>query len=124
MTKKSKFITITSLVVTLVLAGFIYFNYFFVFGEGVKVGDLNYVVKKGYLFKTYEGRLIQTGIRSRQTGSVQSNEFIFSIADKALADTMMRNSGKNYELHYREYKGALPWRGFSEFVVDSIIAMH
>ena len=23
--------------------------------------------------------------------------------------------------HYKEYFGALPWRGFSKFVVDSIV---
>lgn len=35
----------------------------------------------------------------------------------------MRCSGKNLELHYKEYKGALPWRGISVYVVDSIISV-
>ena len=124
MTNKTKYITITSLIIAFIFAIFVYFDYFFVLGEGVKVGELNYIVKKGYLFKTYEGKLIQTGIRSRQTGSVQSNEFEFSVAKKAIADTMMRNSGKIYELYYKEYRSAVPWRGFSVFVVDSIISVR
>ena len=53
-------ITIT---IAAVLAAAAYFRFFFVFGEGVKSGELNYVVYKGVLFKTYEGKLIQTGIR-------------------------------------------------------------
>ena len=36
----------------------------------------------------------------------------------------MLNSGKTFELHYKEYKGALPWRGFSTYVVDSIVSMR
>ena len=35
----------------------------------------------------------------------------------------MANSGRVFNLHYLEYKGALPWRGMSVFVVDSIISM-
>jgi len=121
MTTGKKAISITAILVLLILAIICYYRYFFVFGEGVKAGELNYVVKKGYVFKTYEGKLIQSGIRSKQTGTVQSNEFEFSIAKKEIAEKMMANSGKFYELHYKEYKNPLPWRGFSVYVVDSIL---
>ena len=53
------------------LAVFFYFRFYFVFGEGVKSGELNYVVYKGLVFKTYEGKLIQTGIRSKAAGSIR-----------------------------------------------------
>ena len=33
----------------------------------------------------------------------------------------MVNSGKLVELHYKEFLGAIPWRGYSNFVVDSIL---
>ncbi len=124
MTTGKKIIAIGSLIIILVLGVVIYYRYYFVFGEGVKAGDLNYIVKKGYLFKTYEGKLIQSGIRSKQTGTVQSNEFEFSVSDEAVAKKMMENSGKTFELHYKEYKGTLPWRGFSVYVVDSIVSMR
>ena len=58
-------ITIT---IAAVLAAAAYFRFFFVFGEGVKSGELNYVVYKGVLFKTYEGKLIQTGIARKPPG--------------------------------------------------------
>src|SRR5688500_6337919 len=99
--KKPLFITLAIIIV--ILSGFIYYRYYFVFGDGVKAGELNYVVRKGYVFKTYEGKLIQTGLRSKQTGTIQSNEFEFSVDDKAIAEKMMMNSGKTFELHYKEY---------------------
>lgn len=100
-----------------------YFKYFFVFGDGVKSGHLNYAVKKGNLFKTYEGKLIQEGYRSKTTGTIQSYEFEFSIKNKAVYDVLSKNSGKRFDLHYKEYHGVLPWRGNTRYVVDSIVAM-
>lgn len=126
-TGSSKFKKIlTIIIVALVLIGFgiFWWNYLFVFGEGVKSGQLNYVVKKGYVFKTYEGKLIQSGFRAQQPGAVQSYEFEFSISDDSLANYLMNNSGNYYDLHYKEYNRALPWRGFSPFVVDKIVRME
>ena len=117
------FLKIATAVVIAGLVVFILFRYFFVFGRGVKAGELNYVVEKGYLFKTYEGKLIQSGIRSKTPGSVQSYEFEFSIADPEIAKKLMVNSGKVVQLHYKEYVGTLPWRGYSNFVVDSILSI-
>ncbi|ALL08059.1 hypothetical protein AQ505_22805 [Pedobacter sp. PACM 27299] len=121
-TKKTLFIVLG--VILLILAGFVYFRFYFVLGEGVKAGELNYVVKKGYLFKTYEGKLIQTGLKSKQTGNIQSNEFEFSVENSAIAEKMMLNSGKVFELRYKEYMGALPWRGYSNYVVYEIISIQ
>lgn len=118
--KKFWIITVSVLVVGLAL--FFYFRFYFVFGEGVKSGELNYVVYKGVLFKTYEGKLIQSGIRSKTAGTIQSYEFEFSVDDEALARQLMLQGGRTVELHYKEYFGALPWRGFTKFVVDSIVA--
>ena len=114
-----KFIILPLLVI---LAGFIYFKFYFVFGEGVKSGELNYVVYKGVLFKTYEGKLIQSGIRSQKAGTIQSYGFEFSVEDPQLARELMTRGGETLELHYKEYFGALPWRGFTKFVVDSIVS--
>ena len=118
-----KFVNI--LIIVIVLGGGIFFfwRYYFVFGEGTKAGQLNFFVKKGYVWKTYEGRLIQTGFRSATPGSLQSNEFDFSVADEKVAAQIMNNSGRTFELHYKEYLGALPWRGSSEFIVDSIMSI-
>jgi hypothetical protein len=118
-----KFLRIASLVIIAGLIIFIGVRYFFVFGEGVKAGELNYIVKKGFIFKTYEGKLIQNGLRSKAPNTVQSYEFVFSVSDEAVAQKLMVNSGRNVELHYKEYMGSIPWRGYSEFIVDSIMAI-
>ena len=112
------------MIICIVLLGIIiWWKYYFVFGEGVKSGELNYVVKKGNLFKTYEGKLIQSGIRSKSPGTIQSYEFEFSVVNDSIANILMNNSGNYFDLHYKEYKGALPWRGYSPFVVDKIVSM-
>lgn len=118
-----KFLSIFSVILVVVLAIFIYWRYYYVFGEGVKAGELNYMVKKGYVFKTYEGKLIQSGLRSRTPGTVASYEFEFSVENDSVANILMLNSGKVFELHYKEYMGSIPWRGHSKYVVDKIINM-
>jgi hypothetical protein len=112
------------LIIGIVVLGIvIWWKYYFVFGEGVKSGELNYVVKKGNIFKTYEGKLIQSGFRSKTAGSIQSYEFEFSVVSDSIANILMNNSGNYFDLHYKEYKGALPWRGYSPFIVDKIVSM-
>lgn len=113
-----------AVVLAVVVIAALYVRFYFVFGEGVKSGELNYVVYKGVVFKTYEGKMIQSGIRSRTAGSIQSYEFEFSVEDADLARRLMLLGGRTVELHYKEYFGALPWRGFTKFVVDSIVASH
>lgn len=103
------------------LVAFAGIRFYYPYGEGVKTGQLNFVVRKGILFKTYEGRLIQTGFRSEKTGGIQSNEFNFSIADKALAEQLMTSGGQVVDLRYKEYFGALPWRGYSKYIVYEVI---
>lgn len=112
------------IIIILVLAVFIYIRFFFVFGEGVKAGELNQIMYKGWVWKTYEGRLIQAGFRGQKgTTTIQSNEFNFSVVNKEVADSLMRCSGKQVELHYKEYKGALPWRGMQKYIVDGILSV-
>jgi hypothetical protein len=115
MNKKNILWTVVTIVL-LSLAVFIYWRFFFVFAEGTKAGQLNTFQRKGYLFKTYEGILIQSGFKA----NVQSNEFEFSVANDSIAKKLLQNAGKDMELHYQRYLGVLPWRGNNVYVVDSI----
>lgn len=110
--------------VVLLFGGFMYYKYYFVFGEGVKSGVLNYAVKKGNVFKTYEGKLIQQGFGANsKTGSLTSYEFEFSIEDEAIFKELEINNGKTFDLHYKEFHGVLPWRGNTTYVVDKVVNM-
>lgn len=119
-----KFLKVGILIVIIILALVLWWRYYFVFGEGVKAGNLNFVVRKGYIFKTWEGRIIQEGFKTPTPGSMQSNEFEFSISDENIARILERHSGKFVELRYKEYLNAIPWRGNSNFVVTEILQVE
>lgn len=119
-----KFAWIAGIVIVGLLAGIFWYKFYFVFGEGVKAGSLNYFVKKGVMFKTYEGRVVQEGFQSPTAGGLQSNEFRFSVVDGNIAEQLERASGKFVELRYKEYNGTLPWRGASNFVVTEVLTVN
>ena len=119
-----KFFRTFLIVLIVALAIFIYYHFFWVFGEGVKAGQLNQVVKKGFIFKTYEGTMVQSGFKGSTAGTIQSYEFKFSVESDEIANKLMTNSGKEFELHYKEYRGAVPWRGVTVYIVDSILSMR
>lgn len=118
---------IITLIVFLLLIGgavLFYVRHYYVFGEGVKAGNLNFIVYKGYVFKTWEGRVIQTGFKTPVPGSMQSNEFEFSITNDSIARVLELNSGKFVELRYKEYLASLPWRGQSKYIVTEVIKIE
>lgn len=117
----NKFVKISIFAVILILAGVFYWRYYFVFSEGIKGGNLNYFEKKGYVFKTWEGRVVQEGFQSPTAGALQSNEFRFSVKGEDVINQLERAGGKFVELRYKEYLNPLPWRGASEFVVHEVI---
>ena len=118
---------IATTIVTLLLLGlaiFVYLKFFFVYSEGTNEGDINYFQREGFVFKTYEGKMIQTGYNSHNTSAtIQSNEFKFSVVDERIAEQIDSNSSRQIKLHWKRYLGILPWRGNSQFVVDSIISV-
>ena len=117
----NKYVKIGIFVIILILAAVGYWRYYFVFSEGVKGGTLNYFEKKGYVFKTWEGRIVQEGFQSPTAGALQSNEFRFSAQSDEIALQLERASGKFVELRYKEYLNPLPWRGASSFIVIEVI---
>ncbi len=118
-----KYTWIALSVVILLLGIFGWYKYYFVFGEGVKSGYLNFAVRKGYVFKTFEGKIIQEGFGKGKTGNLTSYEFEFSVEDPAVFKVLEENSGKQFDLHYKEYNGTLPWRGNTRYIVDKVVNM-
>ena len=110
-----------SLIAVLAIAGFIFFKFCFVYAEGVNEGDINYFQKEGFIFKTYEGKMIQTGLKNTKVqGSIQSNEFKFSVVNERVARKIDEGANTGVKLHWKRYLGTLPWRGKSQFIVDSV----
>lgn len=126
MSRKAKIITIVSLVLVLALTLFLYFRFFFVYSSGVNTGDLNYFQREGFVFKTYEGKMIQSGFKANDNNAtgLHSNEFKFSVTNQAVADTLMRCSGKHVELRWKRYIGTLPWRGNSQYIATEVLSVE
>lgn len=123
MTTASKVVTSFSVIAVVGLAVFIFIKFFFVYSEGINEGDINYFQKEGFVFKTYEGKMIQTGYNSKNTSAtIQSNEFKFSVDDPQVGAKIEASGNRQVKLHWKRYLGVLPWRGNSEYVVDDIIS--
>lgn len=119
-----KIIAIVSTLAVVALAIFVYVKFFFVYSQGVNEGDINYFQYEGFVFKTYEGKMIQTGYNSRNSSAtIQSNEFKFSVEDEVVARQIENNSSRQVKLHWKRYLGTLPWRGKSQYVVDSVVSV-
>ena len=117
-----KIITVLSTLAVVALVVFVYVKFFFVYSQGVNEGDINYFQYEGFVFKTYEGKMIQTGYNSRNSNAtIQSNEFKFSVEDKQVAKQIESSSSRQIKLHWKRYLGVLPWRGNSQYVVDSVV---
>ena len=122
MSKTGKAIGFTSVILLIALAAFCYFKFWWVFSDGTKTGELNSLTYTGYIFKTYEGEIILTGYGTKSGGnSVQSKNFKFS-ARKEVAEELQSLTGKRITVHYKEYKGALPWRGYEKSIVDKVVS--
>jgi len=113
---KKKILSYTVVILIAGLAIFGYYRYYWVFGVGTRAGVLNTFMKKGIIFKTWEGKIIQSGFKA----NIQSNEFEFSVENEKVAEILRNNSGREVEVQYREYLHALPWRGMQQYIVDSV----
>ena len=80
-----KILTTLSIILVLAAAGFVFFKFFYVFGSGVKAGELNLFVYKGYVFKTYEGRLIQAGYNSQNSNQICGRQRLFCYLGKRIS---------------------------------------
>ncbi len=109
------------LIVFLLVGGLLFWwKYYYTYSDGSRSGMLQKLSHKGNIFKTYEGELVLSSIASSANVALASEKFYFSIAEDSIAKRMMQFEGKRVKLHYEEKKGALPWRGESNYIVDGV----
>lgn len=119
-----RFVTRFALVLILLLGVFVYWKYFFTYSKGNRTGLLQKFSYKGTIFKTYEGELILSSIRSQQNVALASEKFFFSVTNESVAKKLENMQGQFVTVHYSMKNGALPWRGDSRYLVDSIRLEH
>lgn len=119
--RKTKKVLRWTLFIILILLGiFIYMKYFYTYSEGYRAGLLQKFSYKGILFKTYEGELILSSVSTTSNVAIASEKFHFSVTRRDLTIQFDTLQGRNVIVHYIEKKGAVPWRGDSRYLVDSI----
>ena len=116
-----RFFRIFSIVLILFLAVYIYWSYYFTYSEGNRNGLLQKFSHKGNLFKTYEGELVLSSVSTTNNMAIASEKFYFSVANDSVAARLKTLEGHKVVLHYVQKNGTLPWRGDSEYIVDSIV---
>ena len=115
-----KILNISLLIIVLVLAGFVYWKFYYTYSDGNRTGLLQKFSHKGNLFKTYEGELILSSVQTTAGVGLASEKFLFSVADDSLAKKMMNFEGHKVTVHYLQKNSTLPWRGESEYMVDEV----
>lgn len=107
-------------VILLALGGYFYWKYYFTYSSGNRFGLLQKFSHKGNVFKTYEGEMILSSVRSNVNVPLASEKFFFSVTDDRVAGQLMNLQGRNVTVHYQEKNGTLAWRGESRYIVDSV----
>lgn len=124
-----KVIFFSVLIIVLSTIGYVYWSYYNPFSDGYREGVLQKFSRKGNVFKTYEGEMIQLGFGQRTGGGLNAQYFYFAVTDISLADSLENCMGKSVKLHYIQYRKALPWRGDNhandnlprgQYIVDGI----
>jgi hypothetical protein len=126
-----KVIIFSILVIVMIVTAYVYWFYFNPYSDGYREGVLQKFSRRGNVFKTYEGEMIQMGFGARNgSGTINANYFYFSVDDGAIADSLNVCTGKLVKLHYTQYRRTLPWRGEhynyknsdnGQYIVDKII---
>lgn len=115
-----KFISIFFILLLLFLGGYFYWKYYFTYSSGNRYGLLQKFSHKGNVFKTYEGEMILSSIRSNANVALASEKFLFSVTDKNVANELMNAQGKFVTVHYQQKNAVLSWRGDTPYIVDSV----
>ena len=98
-----------------VIALLIYWNYFNIKSNGDRKGVLIKFSHKGNIFKTDEGEM---WLGCRQT--VNAEKYFFSVTNDSLASILRNLQDECLQIEYKEYRGTLPWRGESKYVVFGV----
>jgi hypothetical protein len=115
-----KFFIWTTVIILILLSVFIYWKYYYNYSTGYRAGLLQKFSYKGNVFKTYEGEMILSSIQSNKNVQLASEKFYFSVPDEPVAKQLEQMQGLMVVVHYHQKNGILPWRGDTEYLVDSV----
>ena len=114
----------TIIILVIILALFIYWKYFYTYSEGYRAGLLQKFSHKGVLFKTYEGEMILSSVKSSSNVALASEKFYFSVLNDSLAQRLDTLQGEFVIVHYRQKNGKVFWKGETSYFVDAVKVKH
>lgn len=109
-----------TILATIIGIGYVWFNYYWTYSDGISAGTLVKVSKKGYVFKTYEGLLNVGGIKANQQGTIISNMWEFSVTKDEVYKALQEYQGKEVRLFYHQYRKSFPWHGDTNYFVYKV----
>jgi hypothetical protein len=115
-----KYLIWLTLILVIVLGVTIFWKYFFTYSEGYRAGLLQKFSLRGNIFKTYEGEMILSSIQSNKNVPLASEKFFFSVNIGRIATQLQGLEGNMIIIHYHQKNAALPWRGETQYLVDSV----
>ena len=108
MQRLKKYALIALAVVVLGFALWTFVAMTFSYSSGDRVGYVQKISNKGWIFKTWEGELAMVNM----PGAL-SEKFLFSVRDDAVAKSLQDTMGKRVRLSYEEHVG-IPVSWFAE----------
>ena len=108
-------------IVFLVLLGVLWFVSTGYYSSGDRAGTISKFSERGYVFKTFEGQLMEGGY-SGETGSLSPRYWDFSTKDDSVVTKIRRAlaTGERITLVYQEKFVRFPWNGDTKYIVTDV----
>ncbi|ADQ17273.1 hypothetical protein [Leadbetterella byssophila] len=108
-------------ILLLVVLGIVWFISTGYYASGDRAGTISNFSEKGYVFKTWEGVLMEGGY-SGETGTLSPRPWNFSAKDDAVVKKVREAlaSGERVTLLYQEKFIKFPWNGDTKFIVVDV----
>lgn len=105
----------------LILLGVLWFVSTGYYSSGNRAGTISKFSERGYLFKTWEGQLMEGGY-SGETGSLTPRFWDFSTTQDSVVNKIREAlaTGERVTLIYQEKFVKFPWNGDTKFMITDI----
>ena len=112
------------LILTILLIGIFAFFYWGKYESGIMAGKVLRISQKGFIFKTYEGKLNLETFGALKGTSPIAESFDFSVesGDTAVINQLEQVSltGERVNLYFIKRYMTFPWRGESKYFVTQV----
>lgn len=118
--KKRLFLALGMLVFILLIVFIIRDQFFHVYRESDIKGRITDLAVEGSIFNTCEGKMLSYDVVA--PGNVVKSEFDFSVTDDSIISQLrdLKQTPLAVQVHYKEYKHSVPWRGSTPYIVTKI----